>query len=75
VRPLLDRLNALFARTGDSIARERRGRVRPSLVRERLVEHCRQAFGFGRVSLFTDHPLLQKSPPRTRLAAGVSRST
>lgn len=42
-----------------SLARERRGRVRPSLVRERLIEHFAARFGFARVSLFTDHPLLQ----------------
>jgi len=41
-----------------SLERERRGPVRPAMVRERLVEHFRDAFGFSRVSLFSDHPLL-----------------
>ena len=42
-----------------SLERERRGPVRPSLVRERLVEHFRARFGFDRVALFSDHPALQ----------------
>jgi len=42
-----------------SLERERKGRVRPALVRERLVELVRQRFGFSRVSLFTDHPTLK----------------
>ena len=41
-----------------SLERERRGPVRPSLVRERLVEHFRSRFGFARVALFSDHPTL-----------------
>jgi lipoyl(octanoyl) transferase len=41
-----------------SLERERRGAVRPSLVRERLIEHFRVRFGFTRVSLFTDHAAL-----------------
>jgi lipoyl(octanoyl) transferase len=41
-----------------SLERERRGRLAPSLVRERLIEHCRMVFGFERVALFSDHPAL-----------------
>ncbi len=42
-----------------SLERERRGAVRPALVRERLIEHFRARFGFGRVALFTEHPLIE----------------
>ena len=42
-----------------SLERERRGPVRPSLVRERVIEHFTRRFGFGRTSLFSDHPALQ----------------
>ena len=41
-----------------SLQRERRGPVRPSLVRERLIEHFQHRFGFGKVALFSDHPML-----------------
>ncbi|MSQ94157.1 MAG: hypothetical protein EXR98_06320 [Gemmataceae bacterium] len=41
-----------------SLERERGGPVRPSLVRERLIEHFRARFGFSRVTLFSDHPAL-----------------
>jgi len=41
-----------------SIERERRGRIRPQMVRELLVERFQEAFGLSRVSLFTEHPTL-----------------
>jgi lipoyl(octanoyl) transferase len=41
-----------------SLERERRGPVRPALVRERLLEHFRERFAIGRVALFSDHRLL-----------------
>ena len=41
-----------------SLERERRGPLRPALVRERLLEHFAALFGFSRVSLFSDHPSL-----------------
>ncbi len=41
-----------------SLERERRGPVRPALVRQRLVEHFQNRFGFARVALFSDHPAL-----------------
>jgi lipoyl(octanoyl) transferase len=43
-----------------SLERERRGPLRPALVRERLLEHFAARFGFGRVSLFSDHPALHR---------------
>lgn len=49
-----------------SLARERRSPVRLAMVRERLLDHCRACFGFDRVSLFSDHPVLQAAPPRPR---------
>jgi lipoyl(octanoyl) transferase len=56
-----------------SLECERRGPVRPSLVRERIVDHFRSQFGFGRVSLFSDHPQLhaRQAPGRTKRALGV----
>ena len=51
-----------------SLARERRGPVRPSLVRERLIEHFRSRFHFTRVALFSDHPVLQGAAQRTEAA-------
>jgi lipoyl(octanoyl) transferase len=56
-----------------SLERERRGRVRPSLARERFVEHFQSRFGFSRVSLFTEHSSLKGSTERSsppRVAAG-----
>jgi hypothetical protein len=58
-----------------SLERERRGPVRPSLVRERLMEHFRARFDFGRVALFTEHPMLENAaasdPDVTRYAAAA----
>lgn len=79
IHPALDQYHAVTV-VGDhdqpmtSLERERRGRVQPSLVRERLIEHFRSRFGFGRVSLFTEHPLLQAAPvsrERKRRAAAT----
>jgi lipoyl(octanoyl) transferase len=49
-----------------SLECERRGPVRPAMVRQRLVEHFQTAFGFGRVVLFSDHPALAGSVERAR---------
>jgi lipoyl(octanoyl) transferase len=49
-----------------SLERERRGSVRPSLVRERLIEHFQRRFGFARIALFSDHPLLADGAQRCR---------
>ncbi len=46
-----------------SLERERRGPVRASMVRERFVEHFAAHFGFHRISLFSDHPLLRAGQP------------
>ena len=56
-----------------SLERERRGPVRPSMVRERIVERFRETFGFARVSLFSDHPALQavQAPGRAKRVLGV----
>jgi lipoyl(octanoyl) transferase len=43
-----------------SIERERRGPLRVSLLRERLLEHLANRFGFERTSLFMDHPSLRR---------------
>jgi lipoyl(octanoyl) transferase len=48
-----------------SLERERRGPLRPAMVRERLLEHFAARFGFGRLSLFFHHPALG-----SRAAAG-----
>jgi lipoyl(octanoyl) transferase len=45
-----------------SIERERRGPLRPSLVRERLIEHFAAQFSFERTSLFFHHPFLERKP-------------
>jgi lipoyl(octanoyl) transferase len=49
-----------------SLECERRGPVRPAMVRQRLVEHFQTAFGFGRVALFSDHPALAGNVERAR---------
>jgi lipoyl(octanoyl) transferase len=64
IYPSLDLFRAVTSvadctETMTSLERERRGPVRPSLVRERLIEHFRVRFGFGRVALFSEHPLLE----------------
>jgi len=45
-----------------SLARERRGPLRPSLARERLLEHFTTAFPFQRTALFSNHPSLERQP-------------
>lgn len=47
-----------------SLARERRGRVRPSLIRQRLVELFAERLHFARTSLFHYHPALAPAPAR-----------
>jgi lipoyl(octanoyl) transferase len=48
-----------------SLVRERRGPLRPALVRERLLEHFTAAFPFERTALFTSHHCLEHRPART----------
>lgn len=51
-----------------SLARERRGLVRPALVRQRFLEHFAAQFGFSDFALFTDHPALGKRAPSDAVA-------
>jgi lipoyl(octanoyl) transferase len=44
-----------------SLARERGGNLRKALIRQRLLEHFAEHFGFGRTSLFFHHPLLHRN--------------
>jgi lipoyl(octanoyl) transferase len=53
-----------------SLERERRGPLRAALVRERFLEHFAARFGFGRLSLFFNHPALGA---RTESGAVVGR--
>jgi lipoyl(octanoyl) transferase len=48
-----------------SLERERRGRVRPSMARQRFIERFQEAFEFDRVSLFSEHPALTGSTERS----------
>jgi lipoyl(octanoyl) transferase len=43
-----------------SLERERHGPLRPALVRELVLEHLVETFGFDPPSLFFQHPLLQR---------------
>jgi len=43
-----------------SLERERRGRLRPAHVRERLLEQFAARFPFARTSVFSEHPLLTR---------------
>lgn len=52
-----------------SLVRERRGAVRPSLVRERLVEHFAARFRLPRTSLFFDSPVANRKAQADALAA------
>ena len=63
VDPLLEnyyevRTNGEWDEPMTSLERERRGPVRPALVRERLIEHFQAQFGFKRSVFFSDHPAL-----------------
>ena len=43
-----------------SLERERRGPLRPALVRQRVVEHFCNRFAVSRLSLLSDHPSLSR---------------
>ena len=45
-----------------SLERERHGPVRMAHVRELLLDHLGQVFGFAQIVPFSDHPLLNPSP-------------
>jgi lipoyl(octanoyl) transferase len=51
-----------------SLERERRGPLRPALVRERFLTHFAGRFPFDRVSLFSDHPSLSRKAPADAIA-------
>ncbi len=52
-----------------SLERERRGPLRPALVRERLLEHFSARFAFDRTALFLDHPSLCRKAASDALPA------
>lgn len=54
--------------TMTSLARERRGPVRPGLIRQRLVESFADQLHFSRMSLFHRHPALAPAPIPHRFA-------
>ena len=54
-----------------SLERERRGPLRPSLPRERLLEHFAARFGFGQMSFFSDHPTLRRKAPSDAFASRI----
>jgi lipoyl(octanoyl) transferase len=65
INPALDafRLVRCLGRDSEpmtSLERERRGRLRPSFVRERLIEHFAAGFQFTQTALFSDHPALSR---------------
>lgn len=79
LNPALDayrhvRCHPRSAESMTSLERERRGPVRPGMVRERIVEHFRDALGFARVSLFSEHPALHAAQPpgRAKRALGIT---
>jgi lipoyl(octanoyl) transferase len=53
-----------------SLERERRGPLKPSLVRERLLEHFAARFSFAQTALFFDHPALGRRASSDAVAAG-----
>ncbi|MGE3804550.1 MAG: lipoyl(octanoyl) transferase LipB [Gemmataceae bacterium] len=53
-----------------SLVRERRGPLRFSLVRERLLEHFMARFPFARLALFSDHPMLRRKVASDVVVAG-----
>jgi lipoyl(octanoyl) transferase len=74
VNPVLDPYRLVRCAPGSSLPmtsleRERRGRVQPSLARERFIEHFQKGLGFARLALFTNHLALvggteRSTPPR-----------
>lgn len=71
VQPTLDLFRRIRTdRSSDepmtSLERERRSPVRPSLIRERLIEHWQKRFDFDRVTVFSEHPFLEMYLRRQR---------
>jgi len=70
INPILDpyrniRCTPLSSEPMTSLERERRGRLSPSMVRERFVDHFQKGFDFDRISLFTEHHSLNGSLGRS----------
>jgi lipoyl(octanoyl) transferase len=73
INPALDRFRLVSCGGSErvpmtSLERERRGPLRPALVRERLVEHFAARFGFDQTVFFSDHPSLSRKAPADALA-------
>ncbi|TMQ32740.1 MAG: lipoyl(octanoyl) transferase LipB [Planctomycetota bacterium] len=51
-----------------SVERERRGPLRPALVRERFIETFCECFGFAQPAIFFDHPSLRRKARSDALA-------
>jgi lipoyl(octanoyl) transferase len=65
INPALDRFRLVSCGGSErvpmtSVERERRGPLRPALVRERLVEHFAAQFSFDQIVFFSDHPSLSR---------------
>jgi lipoyl(octanoyl) transferase len=73
INPALDGFRLVRCGPGEepmtSLERERRGRLRPSLVRERLIEHFATRFAFDRTVMFSDHPSLRRKAAADAFAA------
>jgi lipoate-protein ligase B len=70
VHPDLHDFNLLHSKQlVTSIERERHGQLRVAMVRERLVEHFAQQFGFSKISLFFDDPSLPRKAPSDAVPA------
>jgi lipoyl(octanoyl) transferase len=52
-----------------SLERERHGPLRPSLVRERLIEYFAQRFHFTQTTIFFQHPSLNSKPSTDAVAS------
>jgi lipoyl(octanoyl) transferase len=64
------RIRSRFAADGPmtSLARERRGLLPMSMVRERVIEHFAAGFRLARTTLFFEHPALTREAPSDALA-------
>jgi lipoyl(octanoyl) transferase len=65
----LVRCGGAHGTTMTSLERERRGPVRPALVRERLIEHFAKRFGFMQTHLFFDSVSLVRKAPSDAIVA------
>ncbi len=77
VNPALDafrlvRCGGLREQPMTSLERERRGPLRVSLVRESLIEHFQDEFGFANLALFSDHSTLNGAAKRSQAVSARS---